>query len=43
MLAQVFEGLTTLDPDNNVQPALAASWTVSDDGQHIDFTLARRD
>jgi oligopeptide transport system substrate-binding protein len=39
ILAQVFEGLTTLDPSNNVQPALAQSWTVSDDGQHVDFLL----
>jgi oligopeptide transport system substrate-binding protein len=39
VLAQVFEGLTALDPNNNVKPALAQSWTVSADGKHIDFAL----
>jgi len=39
VLAQVFEGLTALDPNSKVQPGLAKSWTVSDDGRHIDFTL----
>ncbi len=39
VVAQVFDGLTMLDPGNNVQPALASSWTVSDDGQHVDFTM----
>jgi ABC-type oligopeptide transport system substrate-binding subunit len=39
VVAQVFDGLTVLDPSNNVQPALATSWKVSDDGRHIDFTL----
>ena len=39
VVAQVFDGLTMLDPTNNLQPALASSWTVSDDGQHVDFTM----
>ena len=39
VLAQVFEGLTVLDADNSVQPALAESWTVSDDGRRVDFKL----
>lgn len=39
VVAQVFDGLTVLDPSNNVQPALATSWKVSDDGRHVDFTL----
>jgi oligopeptide transport system substrate-binding protein len=39
LLAQVFEGLTSLDSNNDVEPALAQSWTVSEDGRHIDFAL----
>jgi ABC-type transport system substrate-binding protein len=39
LLAQVFEGLTAFDWHNEVQPALARSWTVSDDGTRIDFEL----
>jgi ABC-type oligopeptide transport system substrate-binding subunit len=39
VVAQVFDGLTVLDPSNNIQPALATSWKVSDDGRHVDFTL----
>src|SRR4029434_5009621 len=39
VVAQVFDGLTVLDPSNNAQPALATSWKVSDDGRHVDFTL----
>jgi oligopeptide transport system substrate-binding protein len=39
VLAQVFEGLTAFDWQNNVQPALAESWTVSDDGTRIEFRL----
>jgi len=37
--AQVYEGLTTFDPNSNVQPGLAASWVVSEDGQQITFQL----
>lgn len=33
------EGLTRLDADNNPQPALAESWTVSEDGKTYTFTL----
>src|SRR3990170_7463587 len=39
VLAQVFEGLTAFDAQGNVQPALAASWQVSDDGRQITFGL----
>jgi oligopeptide transport system substrate-binding protein len=38
-LAQVFEGLTAFDADSRVQPALAAGWTVHEDGRRIDFEL----
>ena len=37
--ANVFEGLTRIDRDGAVQPALAESWTVSDDGLTYSFTL----
>lgn len=39
VLAQVDETLTALDAGSNVQPALASSWTVSDGGRRITFTL----
>jgi oligopeptide transport system substrate-binding protein len=39
MLAQVYEGLTALDADSNVRPALAESWTVEEDGRRITFVL----
>jgi ABC-type transport system substrate-binding protein len=39
MLSQVFEGLTALDADNAVQPALAAGWHVEDAGQRVVFDL----
>jgi len=39
VVAQVFDGLTMLDPNNVIQPALASGWTVSDDGRHVDFTM----
>jgi ABC-type transport system substrate-binding protein len=38
-LAQVFEGLTAFDPDGRVQPALARSWSVEDEGRRIVFEL----
>lgn len=38
-LAQVFEGLTALDSDSRVQPALAAGWEVQQDGRRIVFRL----
>ncbi len=37
--ANVFEGLTRIDRDGVVQPALAESWVVSDDGLTYRFTL----
>lgn len=39
--ANLFWGLTALDPHGNVEPALATSWTVSDDG--LRWTFALRD
>ncbi|HUP83465.1 MAG TPA: peptide ABC transporter substrate-binding protein [Candidatus Limnocylindria bacterium] len=39
VLAQVFEGLTAFDPTGGVQPALAQTWSVSDDGRQITFQL----
>ncbi|HEY8136032.1 MAG TPA: ABC transporter substrate-binding protein, partial [Candidatus Limnocylindrales bacterium] len=39
VLAQVFEGLTAFDASGGVQPALAQSWSVSDDGRQITFQL----
>lgn len=39
VLAQVFEGLTAFDASGGVQPALAQSWSVSDDGRQITFHL----
>jgi peptide/nickel transport system substrate-binding protein len=37
--ANVFEGLTRIDRNGAVKPALAESWTVSDDGLVYSFTL----
>jgi len=39
VLAQVWEGLTTLDPEAQVRPALAHSWSVEDGGRRIVFQL----
>ena len=39
--ANVFEGLTRIDETGAVQPALAESWTVSDDGLVYAFVLRR--
>lgn len=39
ILAQAWEGLTTLDPGAQVQPALAESWEVQDGGRRIVFRL----
>jgi len=38
--ANIFEGLTRIDESGTVQPALARSWTVSDDGLVYTFELA---
>ena len=37
--ANVFEGLTRFGPDGSVHPALATSWTISDDGLTYTFEL----
>ena len=37
--ANIFEGLTRFGSDGSVQPALAKSWTISDDGLVYTFTL----
>ena len=37
--ANIFEGLTRIDRDGAVRPALAESWTVSDDGLTYSFRL----
>lgn len=39
VLAQVYEGLTTFDADSNVEPALARTWAIDDNGQRITFQL----
>jgi ABC-type transport system substrate-binding protein len=39
ILAQAWEGLTTLDPSAQVRPALAESWEVQDGGRRIVFQL----
>jgi oligopeptide transport system substrate-binding protein len=39
VLTQVFEGLTVLDADSVVRPALAESWRVENDGQRLVFEL----
>jgi oligopeptide transport system substrate-binding protein len=39
VLAQVWEGLTALDSEARVQPALAQHWEVSDGGHRLTFTL----
>lgn len=37
--ANIFEGLTRIDETGTVQPALAKSWTISDDGLTYTFEL----
>ena len=39
-IAQVFEGLTAVDAEGVVQPALAESWRLEDGGRRLVFTLA---
>ena len=37
--ANIFEGLTRIDRDGSVKPALAQSWSISDDGLTYSFSL----
>ena len=37
--ANIFEGLTRFGPDGSVQPALAKSWSIEDDGKRYVFAL----
>lgn len=37
--ALLFDGLTTLDADGRMQPALAERWTISEEGRVYTFTL----
>ena len=37
--ANIFEGLTKFGPDGSIQPALASSWDVADDGKTYIFHL----
>ncbi len=39
LIEQIFDGLVSLDPELNVVPALAKTWTVSPDGRTYHFTL----
>lgn len=38
----IFDGLVGFAPDGSMKPALARSWTVSDDGTHYQFHLDTR-
>ncbi|WBU57136.1 ABC transporter substrate-binding protein [Paracoccus sediminicola] len=38
--ANIFEGLTRFGPDGTIQPGLAQSWEVEDDGKSYVFSLA---
>ena len=39
LLAQLFEGLTVLDAESVLHPALAESWQLQEDGRRLVFTL----
>ena len=39
LIEQIFDGLVSLDPELNVVPALARTWTISRDGRTYHFTL----
>lgn len=41
VLGNIFEGLTTLDKDGNVVPAIAESWTQSEDGKTWTFNIRK--
>jgi oligopeptide transport system substrate-binding protein len=38
-VSQLYETLTAVDPSLVIRPALAESWTVTDQGRHVTFTL----
>jgi ABC-type oligopeptide transport system substrate-binding subunit/DNA-binding SARP family transcriptional activator len=38
---QLFEGLVWLDLDNNILPAVASHWSISEDGLGYEFTLRK--
>ncbi|MBL6620704.1 MAG: ABC transporter substrate-binding protein, partial [Ilumatobacteraceae bacterium] len=38
-MQQIFDGLTHVTPDGEIAPALAESWTISDDGLVYTFQL----
>lgn len=40
--ANVYEGLTYIDGEGQVQPRLATGWAISDDGRTVDFKLRRQ-
>ncbi len=37
----IYEGLVAFDQELNIKPMLAQGWTISDDGQSIDFVLRK--
>jgi peptide/nickel transport system substrate-binding protein len=39
LVSLIFDGLTRYDEQGRLQPALARSWSVSDDGRTVTFTL----
>jgi peptide/nickel transport system substrate-binding protein len=39
LVSLLFDGLTQVGADGRIQPALAESWTVSEDGRTLQFTL----
>ena len=42
VIAQLFEGLTAIDPTRTPRPALAERWELRDGGRTVVFTLRRR-
>jgi oligopeptide transport system substrate-binding protein len=38
-VSQMYETLTAVDPSLTIQPALAESWTIADDGRLVTFSL----
>jgi len=38
-VSQLYETLTAVDPSLAIQPALAETWTIADDGRRVTFTL----